>query len=85
MAEIIIAKHRNGEVKDVRLKFQGEYARFSDWCSEEEMPPLPEDDGLTRPSKVNSINKDNADPGFSSITADMAPADLGPDGDIPPF
>ena len=49
------------------------------------MPPLPEDDGLTRPSKVNSINKDNADPGFSSITADMAPADLGPDGDIPPF
>jgi replicative DNA helicase len=85
VAEIIIAKHRNGEVKDVRLKFQGEYARFSDWYSEEEMPPLPEDDGLTRPSKVNSINKDNADPGFSSITADMAPADLGPDGDIPPF
>ena len=85
VAEIIIAKHRNGEVKDVRLKFQGEYARFSDWYSDEEMPPLPEDDGLTRPSKVNSINKDNAGPGFSSITADMAPADLGPDGDIPPF
>lgn len=27
-AEIIVAKHRNGEVGDVRLTFRGEYARF---------------------------------------------------------
>ena len=28
MAEIIIAKHRNGAVGDVLLRFRGEYARF---------------------------------------------------------
>lgn len=28
MAEIIIAKHRNGAVGDVRLRFRGEFARF---------------------------------------------------------
>lgn len=28
MAEIIIAKHRNGAVGDVRLRFKGKYARF---------------------------------------------------------
>ena len=28
--EIIIAKHRNGSLKDVRLKFIGKYAKFSD-------------------------------------------------------
>ena len=27
--EIIIAKHRNGSLKDVRLKFTGKYAKFS--------------------------------------------------------
>ena len=29
-AEIIIAKHRNGSLKNVRLKFIGEFAKFSD-------------------------------------------------------
>ncbi len=29
-AEIIIAKHRNGGLGDIRLKFQAEYAKFSD-------------------------------------------------------
>ena len=28
-AEIIVAKHRNGSLKDVRLKFVGKYAKFS--------------------------------------------------------
>ena len=28
MAEIIIAKHRNGAVGDVLLRFRGEFARF---------------------------------------------------------
>jgi replicative DNA helicase len=30
MAELIIAKHRNGGLEDIRLRFQGELARFSD-------------------------------------------------------
>jgi replicative DNA helicase len=29
IAEIIIAKHRNGAIGDVRLRFQKEYARFA--------------------------------------------------------
>lgn len=33
LAQIIVAKHRNGEVGDVRLKFVGEFARFMDWDS----------------------------------------------------
>jgi replicative DNA helicase len=31
LAEIIIAKHRNGEVCDVKLRFIAEQARFADW------------------------------------------------------
>jgi replicative DNA helicase len=30
MADIIIAKHRNGNVGEVRLKFEGQYSRFAD-------------------------------------------------------
>ncbi len=40
MAEIIIAKHRNGAVGDVRLKFRGEYARFQD-PEEDAYVPMP--------------------------------------------
>ena len=40
MAEIIIAKHRNGAVGDVRLRFRGEYARFQD-PDEEAYVPMP--------------------------------------------
>ena len=29
-AELIIAKHRNGSLADVRLRFQGSMAKFSD-------------------------------------------------------
>ncbi|OFY19992.1 MAG: replicative DNA helicase [Bacteroidetes bacterium GWF2_33_38] len=32
MAEIIIAKHRNGAIGDVRLRFRNEYARFEDYA-----------------------------------------------------
>lgn len=31
LAEFIIAKHRNGQVTDVKLRFQGKYARFENW------------------------------------------------------
>jgi replicative DNA helicase len=40
MAEIIIAKHRNGAVGDVRLRFRGEYARFQD-PDEDAYVPMP--------------------------------------------
>lgn len=41
MAEIIIAKHRNGAVGDVLLRFRGEYARFQN--PNEDTIPLPDE------------------------------------------
>ncbi|MEN7548645.1 replicative DNA helicase [Rapidithrix thailandica] len=31
MGEVIIAKHRNGSLENVKLKFIGQYTRFTDW------------------------------------------------------
>ena len=50
LAEIIIAKHRNGAVDDVRLRFVGNYARFQN-IEDESLAPLPEDGVLV--SKMN--------------------------------
>jgi replicative DNA helicase len=50
LAEIIIAKHRNGAVGDVRLRFVGNYARFQN-IEDESLAPLPEDAVLG--SKMN--------------------------------
>ena len=49
-AEIILAKHRNGAVGDVRLRFVGNYARFQN-MQDESLVPLPEDAVLG--SKMN--------------------------------
>ena len=40
MAEIIIAKHRNGAVGDILLRFRGEFARFQN-LDDEMVTPLP--------------------------------------------
>jgi replicative DNA helicase len=53
LAEIIIAKHRNGAVGDVRLRFIGNYARFQN-IEDESLAPLPEDAVLS--SKMNRRN-----------------------------
>ncbi|MBP3775218.1 MAG: replicative DNA helicase [Bacteroidaceae bacterium] len=59
IAEIIVAKHRNGAVADVRLNFKGEYARFEN----------PEDDidmSVVRPyqtgSKLNDMHDEESMP-----------------------
>ncbi len=80
VAELIIAKHRNGEVRDVKLRFTGEYARFSDLRNEYDQPPLPDDDGTIKPSKVNNSGGASDDPVFNSINDSMVP-----DDNIPPF
>lgn len=41
MAEIIIAKHRNGAVGDVLLRFKGEYTRFQN-PDDDMVIPLPD-------------------------------------------
>ncbi len=70
-AEIIIAKHRNGEVKDVRLRFQGEFARFSN-MSETDASMLPDSDETIRPSRANagSYSLPNSIPDFLLNGAD---------------
>ena len=59
VAEVIIAKHRHGALETVRLRFDAEYARFSD-LDDPDFSDLP--DGtfedpqqtvITRPSKMN--------------------------------
>jgi replicative DNA helicase len=62
IAEIIVAKHRNGALKDVRLKFTDQFARFSD-LDDPNFGDFPALDSMgeeaaspgiiTRPSKMN--------------------------------
>ena len=47
MAEIIIAKHRNGAVGDVRLRFIGQYTRFQNPEDDMVIPPPTEGGGAT--------------------------------------
>ena len=53
MAEIIIAKHRNGAVGDVLLRFRGEYARFQNPDDDMIIPMPGETPGIIQ-SKINS-------------------------------
>ncbi len=83
VAEIIIAKHRNGAVGDVRLTFRKELARFMDlqqYPADFEMPGA----GMTFSSKMNE------DPGAPAMSPQIAPPDENPfgnikDGDDVPF
>ena len=52
MAEIIIAKHRNGAVGDVLLRFKGEFARFQN-PDDDMVVPLPEEERVLG-SRMNS-------------------------------
>ncbi|MGC9343008.1 MAG: replicative DNA helicase [Bacteroidales bacterium] len=58
LAEILVAKHRNGAVGDIHLKFREEFAKFSDL---EEVEPIFDEDtdpgSLTLSSKMNQEGK----------------------------
>lgn len=78
MAEIIIAKHRNGAVGDVTLAFKGAYARFQN--PEDDNPvPLPGEGPATVRSRVNTSTRyaetapppSAADMPFPSATDDV--------------
>jgi replicative DNA helicase len=78
-ADIIIAKHRNGEVKDVRLKFVGEYARFANMGEDAPMPSA--GDEVILPSRATSKQHQataDDDGQFSSISPGMAPPEAAP-------
>ena len=59
VAEVIVAKHRHGALKTIKLRFTDEYARFSD-LDDPDFSVLPENalespqsNIITRPSKMN--------------------------------
>ena len=58
MAMFIIAKHRNGAVGDVLMRFRNEYARFLDETEES----LQESHGRTHTSKMSSMGADDLPP-----------------------
>lgn len=83
VGEIIIAKHRNGALENVRLRFVKEYARFDNLEGFNEAPNFPSESPLpingdfdnqgsyTIPSKMNSLKDDDLD--FNSLDNDDNP------------
>ena len=65
MAEIIIAKHRNGAVGDVLLRFRGEYARFQN-PDDDMIVPMPgeEKKAPVLRSKMNNGGGQDRSDGF---------------------
>lgn len=59
IAEIIVAKHRNGPVGDVQLKFTKEYARFSNL--DEDASFMEDENGNSTAIFQSRINQDNSD------------------------
>jgi replicative DNA helicase len=63
-AELIIAKHRNGSLKNVRLKFIGEFAKFSDLDYFEESEVNNQNDNSSMISMSSSMNQEKKDDPF---------------------
>ena len=88
MAEIIIAKHRNGAVGDVRLRFIGQYTRFQNPEDDMVIPPPTEGGGATFGSRMNAPIGSTATPPPPSA-ADFPPqtdnpfGGVGADGPLP--
>jgi replicative DNA helicase len=70
MAEVIVAKHRNGSLDTVKLKFIGKYTKFGDY----EMPSSdsnPFSGMITRGSRLNDLNEDTPPPPTTDEPEDM--------------
>lgn len=84
MAEIIIAKHRNGAVGDVLLRFRGEYARFQD-PEDDAYIPMPGEAPVFG-SKMNGGDMAPPSDDFVPIPPEEAsPFDVSPLQGPPPF
>jgi len=67
MAEVIIAKHRNGSLENVKLKFIGKYTKFADYDAPDGLTPM---SSITRESRLNTFR-------------DSPPPPTGADDDTP--
>ena len=57
LAQIIVAKHRNGATDSIWLRFRGKYAKFqneNEAIDEDELAPLPASGGMSIPSSMNN-------------------------------
>jgi replicative DNA helicase len=83
MADIIIAKHRNGAVADIRLRFEGKYARFVDLDKTglADIDGIPQNGGTIVGSKMNQDAND-ASAGHAT-SADITPNYGFEEGDTP--
>ena len=80
MAEIIIAKHRNGAVGDVLMRFKSKFARFENRTDKTDVPiPGVEDSGIIA-SKMNT--QDTPPPSDLSISPDGDSFNISPE-DLP--
>ena len=75
MAEIIIAKHRNGAVGDVLLSFKGQFTRFQDRDADNYIPVSGEEISSTM-----NTNFSQASPAIADESLSFAPPPL---GDLP--
>ena len=81
MAEIIIAKHRNGAVGDVLLRFRGEYARFQN-PDDDMIIPMPGETPKVFGSKINNGGGSVPPPPIEDIPMDNNPFGM-PSGPLP--
>ncbi|WP_071146622.1 replicative DNA helicase [Bacteroides ihuae] len=82
MAEIIIAKHRNGATGDVLLRFKAEYAKFQN-PDDDMIIPMP-DAGAMLGSRMNSSSQGNVPPPHAE-NAPMPDNPFGGSGDNGPL
>ena len=82
LPKIIIAKHRNGAVGDVRLRFVGEYTRFQNPDDDLIIPPPDLGGGVNISSRMNApVSRSSTPP---PLTADdLPPMSDNPLGDEP--
>ena len=66
IAEIIIAKHRNGQVGDVRLRFISEYARFAN-ADESDFSSLGGEEIIMSQGNAMIQNDDFPTPAFDDV------------------
>ena len=55
LAEVIVAKHRNGSLDTVKLKFIGKYTKFADFDGSPSVPENPFSGMIRLESKVNTV------------------------------